>query len=500
MSAQLKSYEGPDVQALVDQIRLELGPGAKIDGAEKIRVGGLLGFFTKEHYRVVVEVPQSDSELSAPMAISGSESQRSDQRSSRWTRRKGEVAMPAPVPPSPVPPAPTVEATNIPGSADTESGGAVERFLVTTETDDPTGVVAVPVVFDAPATEDRSPLAFNNSEPSTDSVTGPTADPEPEILVGTMSTAATSLQSGTTDSNGIGAVVGNGRRASHGHDGSDRPAYDPDWNLGQGAVDPDITSTPQLLADIRPDPAPISTDPGAISSDSTGEPGPMLLTALRRAGFDEATVGALSEGLLQGADLETLLLQTFEDLPAVPPLPRRAGSLLAVVGAGTPARRLAASLAAEIGINPAELPFASLDAGAYSVATGALLVRSAQHAAEHAPGWRRSQAAIVVVDACVTNGPRPWASYLVASLRPTAVWGVVDSTCKTEDIAMWAETIGGLDALALENTEVTMSPAAALGLGIPVARLNGQPATASRWAAFVMARLPPRSKEPEYRL
>jgi hypothetical protein len=79
------------------------------------------------------------------------------------------------------------------------------------------------------------------------------------------------------------------------------------------------------------------------------------------------------------------------------------------------------------------------------------------------------------------------------------VWGVVDATCKTEDVAMWAETIGGVDALALENVEVTVSPAAALGLGIPVARLNGQPATASRWAALVMARLPPPSEEPEYR-
>ncbi len=57
MSAQLKSFEGPDVQLLLDRIRAEVGPGAKINGAEKIRVGGVLGFFAKEHYRVVVEAP-----------------------------------------------------------------------------------------------------------------------------------------------------------------------------------------------------------------------------------------------------------------------------------------------------------------------------------------------------------------------------------------------------------------------------------------------------------
>jgi hypothetical protein len=497
VSAQLKSYEGPDVQALVDQIRLELGPGAKIDGAEKIRVGGLLGFFTKEHYRVVVEVPPSDSELSAPMAPSGREPQNSDQRPSRWTRRKGEVAGPAPVPPAPI-----AEATSGPVSSDAGTGGATERLVDPSEADEPALVVDPPVVFDASASEDDGLSALNNSETGPDPIVDPVAHPDPEFLVGVMSGAATSLQNGTTDSSAIGVVAGNGRTASPGHESTDRPEHDTDGSLGRGMVDPDISSTAQFRAPVRPDPGPVTTDPGPMSPDPTGgsgEPDPTLLTALRRAGFDAATVEALSAGLLQGADLETLLLETFDGLPAVPPLPRRAGSLLAVVGAGTPARRLAASLAAEIGIDPAELPFASLDSGAYSVATGALLVRSAQHAAEHAPGWRRSRAAIVVVDACVTDGPRPWASYLVASLRPTAVWGVVDSTCKTEDIAMWAETIGGVDALALENVEVTVSPAAALGLGIPVARLNGQPATASRWAAFVMARLPPPSDKPEYR-
>jgi len=67
VSALLKSFEGPDVQLLLDRIRAEVGPGAKIDGAEKIRVGGVLGFFAKEHFRVMVELAemlaQKDPEL-----------------------------------------------------------------------------------------------------------------------------------------------------------------------------------------------------------------------------------------------------------------------------------------------------------------------------------------------------------------------------------------------------------------------------------------------------
>ncbi len=96
-----------------------------------------------------------------------------------------------------------------------------------------------------------------------------------------------------------------------------------------------------------------------------------------------------------------------------------------------------------------------------------------------------------MVDAAVTGTDRSWATHLIAALRPTAVWGVVDATAKTEDIAAWAEDLGGVDALALEHLDATVSPAAVLGLGTPVARIDGQPATAARWVATVVARINP---------
>ncbi|HXQ62735.1 MAG TPA: hypothetical protein VN796_10400, partial [Acidimicrobiales bacterium] len=68
---------------------------------------------------------------------------------------------------------------------------------------------------------------------------------------------------------------------------------------------------------------------------------------------------------------------------------------------------------------------------------------------------------------------------------------VVDATAKAEDVAAWAEALGGIDALALENLEATVSPASALGVGIPVARIDGQPATAARWVAAIVDRMAP---------
>ncbi|HVC72027.1 MAG TPA: hypothetical protein VNC61_17370, partial [Acidimicrobiales bacterium] len=84
MSHQLKSFEGPDVQLVLDRIRREFGPDAKIDGAKKIRVGGVLGFFAKEHYQVVVEVPDLVHLAPGPAVTTPTP----DERLSRRQRRR----------------------------------------------------------------------------------------------------------------------------------------------------------------------------------------------------------------------------------------------------------------------------------------------------------------------------------------------------------------------------------------------------------------------------
>jgi len=58
-------------------------------------------------------------------------------------------------------------------------------------------------------------------------------------------------------------------------------------------------------------------------------------------------------------------------------------------------------------------------------------------------------------------------------------------------VARWSGALGGTDALALDNIDTTASPAAAVRLGIPVARLDGQPATAARWTATIVDRIIP---------
>jgi hypothetical protein len=56
--------EGPDLESLLARVKTELGPGARIVLAEKVRTGGLAGFFAKQTFAITVEV----DEAAAPAA------------------------------------------------------------------------------------------------------------------------------------------------------------------------------------------------------------------------------------------------------------------------------------------------------------------------------------------------------------------------------------------------------------------------------------------------
>ncbi len=49
--------EGSDLAGLIVRVREELGPGARIVRAEKVRSGGIGGFFARERYELTIEVP-----------------------------------------------------------------------------------------------------------------------------------------------------------------------------------------------------------------------------------------------------------------------------------------------------------------------------------------------------------------------------------------------------------------------------------------------------------
>ncbi|WP_407344543.1 hypothetical protein [Pengzhenrongella phosphoraccumulans] len=50
--------DGDDLASLMHRVRVEMGPNAVVVRAERVRTGGVAGFFAKEHYELTVEVPE----------------------------------------------------------------------------------------------------------------------------------------------------------------------------------------------------------------------------------------------------------------------------------------------------------------------------------------------------------------------------------------------------------------------------------------------------------
>ncbi len=183
------------------------------------------------------------------------------------------------------------------------------------------------------------------------------------------------------------------------------------------------------------------------------------------------------------------LLRVLRAVPVPPPLPTGPGDVLAVVGDPTRARMLAMEIAAETGLSPHQVLMATMEEEIAGVSEERL-VDSAGTAAT----WReelaeRSFHSVVAVDAPIGQGRRAWVRHVLSAFDPSLVIGVVEATSKPEDICAWAADIGGVDTLAVEGTMHTCTPGSVLACGLPVALVDGQPATPERWVALVSERL-----------
>ena len=61
MASQLQ-FEGPVLEDLLERVRAEVGPDARIVAANRVRKGGVGGFFAKEGFEVVVDAARTASD------------------------------------------------------------------------------------------------------------------------------------------------------------------------------------------------------------------------------------------------------------------------------------------------------------------------------------------------------------------------------------------------------------------------------------------------------
>jgi hypothetical protein len=186
-----------------------------------------------------------------------------------------------------------------------------------------------------------------------------------------------------------------------------------------------------------------------------------------------------------GDDLRRSLLDQLARLPRPPALPTTRGTVVAVIGSRAAADEVARRLCSRIGADPVTI--ATLTTRRRR-ASDAELTTPAE-VTDHRRSWRRRPLPTVAVVDAPPGRPSCWASDVLAALEPTVVWGVVEASRKVEDIAAWSEDLGGLDALCVNGLDDTVTPAAPLRAGLPVALIDGHPATPERWADVLLTHL-----------
>jgi hypothetical protein len=252
-------------------------------------------------------------------------------------------------------------------------------------------------------------------------------------------------------------------------------------------VEPEVpvAAAPEGTADGTPDvgvaPAPRPTAGDVVARlAALGLPEDLLDTAFTDDAAAHGTYAALTRALARR-------------LPGTPDLPSGAGEVLVVVGPGVETLRAARALAAALRLATDRVQWATRGDLA------GLVPPSSRMATVDAAIERRQEAlgsgtlTIVAVDAPLRTDAY-WTAQMLAIWAPAAVWAVVEATRKPEDLRPWLQGLPRVDALMVQDTDLSSDPAAvlhrvALPLGLPVAALDGMRATPHRWAALLCERL-----------
>jgi hypothetical protein len=176
-------------------------------------------------------------------------------------------------------------------------------------------------------------------------------------------------------------------------------------------------------------------------------------------------------------------------LPQAPEMPSGAGEVVFVVGPGVDALRAARSLAASQRLDPDRVQWATRGDLAGLAPKGSRVTTVDAAIDRHQESAVAGTVTIVAVDAPLRTDAY-WMAQMMTIWSPVAVWAVVDATRKPEDLEPWIDGLPRVDALIVQDTDLSADPAAVLRrVNAPVALLDGVRATPHRWASLLCERL-----------
>ncbi|MEO7261577.1 MAG: hypothetical protein ABI047_10040 [Jatrophihabitantaceae bacterium] len=243
----------------------------------------------------------------------------------------------------------------------------------------------------------------------------------------------------------------------------------------------------QLSAPPARPPRPASAKPASRSNVTAfGRPDARarleVLMQLRQVGVPVSVNPRTDTHSLYEA-LESIL----EELPAPAMPPRGAGQVLAVVGESGPALEAAHTCAAMLRIPRNSIGVAGLPEHA-SAEEDYPWISGQQEALRLRTELSRTDLPSIVViatDATEAGSDDPWAAEMLAALRPTAVWAVVDARWKTEDSRAQLDRLGQVDALVVHSAQLSASPASVWDLDLPLGLLDGRAANTFAWTGLL---------------
>ena len=502
-------FEGDSVEEVLGRVRSELGADAEIVEANKIRSGGIGGFFAKERFEVIARPRAAAPSTGLPPGIDEAAFDRAAAHVA--AARSGMAADPTVELPRPA--VSSAAPTDLLGLADAVSsaeaaqaappsprmsgdphGRPETRHAVAADaptslrlSGDPHGRPETRHAFEPFVPEEMPRLstqggAFNevlhriatDAGPEiADAVdrrlgTAPLLDPMARPLnpVGPQArTRATTAAEMFAASDAASAAAAPDVPTTATTD----PVADPN---GDRAIVPTSDGLPVMTSAASPAVAPISdlVQPADAASDTLDRTA-RLMSWLERDNLPRST-----------------LMTALRGLPTIPSLPDTTGVVVVVVGQRQQALKLCRAMAKAVTGSSDDVVLASASYKGSAIPEERRIIDLTDAERDRLSWRRRPTPTFVAVEAPTSISPESlrWTRDMVDQLEAHQVIGVVDAGRKTGDVAAWAERIGGVDGLALRNLEETTTPYEVLALEVPVIYLDDVPATAGSWAHVLL--------------
>lgn len=466
--------EGPDLEALLMRARNEYGAGVTVVRAEKVRTGGFLGFFTREHFELTLEVP--DAEPTQAPATTGPRADAIDRAlaaeiADAQAAREALFAEAAP--------REAREQAEAPAEASSVSAAAERDRHEDQPAATPAAATTARTVPDSTDMAEFDRLVLQLTESATVESTPVEAAPPARAFVKASFPPAppSTPRRGSTGSG----------EASETHEPASSPLND---SVALAPSDP----ADGAGARVR-DPREPEQDAGVV---------------LNRWGVFNDVAAAVSTRCtvpaLLALGVPRRFTREFEDLNApiplldvvarfgVPPVKRpEPGDLVVIAGPADQAVAVATQVAAWLGMPATAVALA----GEIAAIRGH--GRRIRNQAEAASARRRADKAArlgepLIVAFGVAPGRRgaATAAPMLAAFEADTTWAVVDATKRaavTEPGIKLLALDGRVDAIAAIGLADAQAPAAVLDSSLPIAWMDGLPAASVVWAALLGERI-----------